>query len=186
MVARADVLEYPAYILAAVDELVYGYHAIFILIHLLLDTVRKEIWKTNKEVLLKPYLLWLTNTELWMLPTTHLPERKPLHADEASPLWGQGTCIFPSCHRWPSWCLASPATQETGQFTHAFIRYPLSCVWNMTFEKWKETMPLLIHTPHCQQLSLKLLSTGRNNPYENYSSEACGLYHYNCSYFQAY
>lgn len=37
-VLRAGVSGYPAYILAAVDELVYGYHSIFILIHLLLET----------------------------------------------------------------------------------------------------------------------------------------------------
>lgn len=37
-VVRSGVSGYPAYVLAAVDKLVYGYHAIFILIHLLLET----------------------------------------------------------------------------------------------------------------------------------------------------
>lgn len=49
-----------------------------------------------------------------LLPTTHLPERILLRADEASPLWGQGMCIFPSCRRWPSWCLAFPTTRRKG------------------------------------------------------------------------
>lgn len=49
-----------------------------------------------------------------LLPTAHLPERILLHADEASPLWGQGMCIFPSCRRWPSWCLAFPTTRRKG------------------------------------------------------------------------
>lgn len=30
--------DHPAYVLAAVDELVYGHHAVFVLVHLLLET----------------------------------------------------------------------------------------------------------------------------------------------------
>lgn len=48
-VARADVAECPAYVLAAVDELVYGDHAVFILIHLLLGTERRTHEKTSNK-----------------------------------------------------------------------------------------------------------------------------------------
>lgn len=65
----------------------------------------KQIWGGIS----KASLLWLAFTAQWMLLKTHLPERKLLRADEASPLWGRGMCTFPSCRRWPSWCPAFPA-----------------------------------------------------------------------------
>lgn len=37
---KKDASGYPAYILAAVDELVYGYHSVLIFIHLLLGKKR--------------------------------------------------------------------------------------------------------------------------------------------------
>lgn len=46
-----DVSRYPAYILAAVDELIYGHHSIFVLIHLLLE--RREDEK-DEDAFLKP------------------------------------------------------------------------------------------------------------------------------------
>lgn len=95
----------PAYILATVDELVYGYHSIFILIHLLLET-EKSKWRRFSVA------SW---TEQWLLSATNLPERILLRADEASPLWGQGMCISPSCRRWPSWCPAFPVTHRKGR-----------------------------------------------------------------------
>lgn len=56
-VVKDDASGYPAYILAAVDELVYGYHSIFILIHLLLG--RRKDGKTNEGGFLKPlYCDW--------------------------------------------------------------------------------------------------------------------------------
>lgn len=51
-VVKDDASGYPAYILAAVDELVYGYHSVFILIHLLLG--RRKDGKTNEGGFLKP------------------------------------------------------------------------------------------------------------------------------------
>lgn len=111
-VGERDVSGCPAYILAAVDELVYGHHPVFIFIHLLLERGKDN----DEEGFSKASLLWLTVTERRALPTTHLPERILLHADEASPLWGRGMCIFPSCRRWPSWCLAFPTTHRKELF----------------------------------------------------------------------
>lgn len=48
--SERDVSGYPAYILAAVDELVYGYHPIFILIHLLLEPEGRKDEEQIKEV----------------------------------------------------------------------------------------------------------------------------------------
>lgn len=116
--SERDVSGSPAYILAAVDELVYGYHSVFILIHLLLQADRRKDESQIKKVFLKPpHCDWQ-----WTLPTTHLPEKTLLHADGASPLWGQGMCIFPSCRRWPSWCLAFPTTHGKGSVHQNYIK----------------------------------------------------------------
>lgn len=127
-----DVSGCPAYILAAVDELVYGHHPVFIFIHLLLERGKDN----DEEGFSKASLLWLTATERRALPTAHLPERILLHADEASPLWGRGMCIFPSCRRWPSWCLAFPTThrkepvKKTFQW-EAMQAHLLVCAWDV-------------------------------------------------------
>lgn len=42
---RADVLGDRPYVLATVDELVYGYHAVFVLIHLLLEADKRRDMK---------------------------------------------------------------------------------------------------------------------------------------------
>lgn len=99
---QRDAAGRPAYVLAAVDKLVNGYHSVFILVHLLLETRGRTWWKTVSR-LLRP---------TFEAPASHLPERTPLHADVACLLWGLGTCIFPSCRRWPSWCPASPAVHR--------------------------------------------------------------------------
>lgn len=131
-VGERDVSGCPAYILAAVDELVYGHHPVFIFIHLLLERGKDN----DEEGFSKASLLWLTVTERRALPTTHLPERRLLHADEASPLWGRGMCIFPSCRRWPSWCLAFPTThrkepvKKTFQWEAMQARL-LVCAWDV-------------------------------------------------------
>lgn len=52
--SERDVSGSPAYILAAVDELVYGYHSVFILIHLLLQADRRKDESQIKKVFLKP------------------------------------------------------------------------------------------------------------------------------------
>lgn len=46
----------------------------------------------------------------WRAFPVHLPGRRPPRAAGASPPWGPGMCISPSCRRWPSWCPASPET----------------------------------------------------------------------------
>lgn len=92
----------PAYILAAVDEFVDGHHSVFVLIHLLLE--RKKKMKSG---------FWSRSTAAEMDGAARdSPGKTPLRADGASPLWGRGMCIFPSCRRWPSWCPAFPATRR--------------------------------------------------------------------------
>lgn len=84
----------PAYILATVNELVYGYHAIFIFIHLLLEREdRKDEQNKHTEAGRGPINTEKKNKQ------RHLPGRILLHADEASPLSGRDMCIFPSCRR---------------------------------------------------------------------------------------
>lgn len=87
----------PTHVLAAVDELVYGHHAVFVLIHLLLRENTGRLWG-----------------DLWGLFRSvggrwaHSPGKTLQRAGAESPLWGWGMCISPSCHRWPSLCPASP------------------------------------------------------------------------------
>lgn len=66
----------PAYILAAVDELVDGHHAVFVLVHLLLE--RKKKWKSG--------FCSRSAAADTDLAVTDLPGKTPPRADGASPL----------------------------------------------------------------------------------------------------
>lgn len=58
-----------SYVLAAVDELVYGHHAVFVLVHLLLETEDRTV----KDTVGSPPLTWkedVSGTPAWKKTST--------------------------------------------------------------------------------------------------------------------
>lgn len=105
------------YLFARLNEFIYGDHPIFIPVHFLKWKYNNQtfIWLTAS--LFSPKQYWCHQYFSAFKQSLNEGERKhgfvwpgrssPHVLLGHRPAWW-GTCISPSCHRWTSWCPASP------------------------------------------------------------------------------